>query len=163
MQLKKSTMSREIPPIIVPVIKKGITSKVLLTDELKEKRVIIFGVPGAFTPTCSEKHLPSYLNLHKEILNKGIDDIYCLSVNDNFVMNSWLSSYVDGANIIGIADGNGQISKKLDLIVDKSENYMGLRSKRFAMIVYNNNIQELFLEQAAEYKVTSAEHIITKL
>ena len=88
-------MNKKIPSIKVPVIEKGITSKVLLSDELKGKKVIIFGVPGAFTPTCSEKHMPSYIKLHKQFSEKGIDDIYCLSVNDEFVMNAWLLSYTD--------------------------------------------------------------------
>ena len=108
-------MSKFIPSIEVPVIQKGITSKVNLSTELNNKRVIIFGVPGAFTPTCSEKHMPSYIKLHQQFINKGIDDIYCLSVNDSFVMNAWLLSYTDGDKIIGIADGNGDISHNLNL------------------------------------------------
>ncbi len=163
MQLKKLIMSREIPTIIVPVIKKGITSTVYLTDELQGKRVIIFGVPGAFTPTCSEKHLPSYIKLHKNISSKGIDDIYCLSVNDDFVMSAWLLSYAEGDKIIGIADGNGDVTKSLDLLVDKTKNFMGKRSTRFAIIVQNNSIQELFIEKPGEYKVTSAEYLLNKL
>jgi len=163
MQLKKLIMSREIPPIIVPVIKKGITSKVYLTDELQGKRVIIFGVPGAFTPTCSEKHLPSYIKLHKQLSGKGVDDIYCLSVNDEFVMNAWLQSYTEEDKIIGIADGNGDVTKSLDLLVDKRKNFMGKRSTRFAIIVQNNSIQELFIEELGEYKVTSAEYLLNKL
>jgi len=156
-------MNRIIPSIKVPVIKKGVTSKVILSDELKGKKVIIFGVPGAFTPTCSEKHVPSYIKLHKQIIDKGIDDIYCLSVNDNFVMNAWLLSYPDGDKIIGIADGNGDISKNLNLLVDKSKNYMGMRSVRFAMIVIDNIIQERFIEEPGEYQKTSAENLLTKI
>ena len=109
-------MNKTIPSIEVPIIQKGITSKVLLSDELKGKNIIIFGVPGAFTPTCSEKHMPSYIKLHQQFIDKGIDDIYCLSVNDNFVMNAWLLSYTEGDKIIGIADGNAEITKSLDLL-----------------------------------------------
>ena len=156
-------MNRIIPSIKVPVIKKGVTSKVILSDELKGKKVIIFGVPGAFTPTCSEKHMPSYIKLHKQIIDKGIDDIYCLSVNDDFVMNAWLLSYSDGDKIIGIADGNGDISKNLNLLVDKSKNYMGMRSVRFAMIVIDNIIHEIFIEEPGEYQKTSAENLLTKI
>ena len=156
-------MNRIIPSIKVPVIKKGVTSKVILSDELKGKKVIIFGVPGAFTPTCSEKHMPSYIKLHKQIIDKGIDAIYCLSVNDDFVMNAWLLSYSDGDKIIGIADGNGDISKNLNLLVDKSKNYMGMRSTRFAMIVIDNNIHEIFIEEPGEYQKTSAENLLTKI
>jgi len=156
-------MNRIIPSIKVPVIKKGVTSKVILSDELKGKKVIIFGVPGAFTPTCSEKHVPSYIKLHKQIIDKGIDAIYCLSVNDDFVMNAWLLSYSDGDKIIGIADGNGDISKNLNLLVDKSKNYMGMRSVRFAMIVIDNIIHEIFIEESGEYQKTSAENLLTKI
>ena len=110
-------MNKKIPSIKVPVIQKGITSKVSLSDELKGKNIIMFGVPGAFTPTCSEKHMPSYIKLHQQFIDKGIDAIYCLSVNDNFVMNAWLLSYTEGDKIIGIADGNAEIQNKM-------ENYM---------------------------------------
>jgi len=155
-------MNKIFPSITVPVINKGITSKVILSDELKDKKVIIFGVPGAFTPTCSEKHMPSYIKLHTQLIDKGIDDIYCLSVNDSFVMNAWLLSYTDGNKIIGIADGNGEVAKSLDLLTDKSKNYMGMRSVRFAMIVIDNIIQEKFIEESGEYQKTSAENLLIK-
>ena len=156
-------MSKLIPSIKVPVIQKGVVSKVILSNELKGKDIIMFGVPGAFTPTCSEKHMPSYIKLHKEFVAKGIDDIYCLSVNDDHVMKAWLLSYTDGDKILGIADGNGDVSKNLDLLVDKSANYMGMRSSRFAMIVKDNNIKELFIEEPGEYKETSAENLLIKI
>ena len=156
-------MNKIIPSITVPVINKGIISKVILSDELKNKKVIIFGVPGAFTPTCSEKHMPSYIKYYQQLSEKGIEDIYCLSVNDEFVLNAWLLSYSETDRIKGIADGNGDIAKSLNLLVDKSTNYMGMRSTRFAMIVENNIIQELFVEQPGEYNLTSAEYLLTKV
>ena len=156
-------MNNTIPHIKVPIIEKSITSEVILSEELKNKNVIIFGVPGAFTPTCSEKHMPSFIKLHQQLVSKGIDDIYCLSVNDKFVMHAWLSSYAGGDKIIGIADGNGAICQNLNLLVDKSKNFMGMRSKRFAMIVKNNIIQNTYVEEPGEYKVSSAEHLLTVL
>ena len=156
-------MNKIIPSIKVPIIQKGIVSKAILSDELKGKKIIMFGVPGAFTPTCSEKHMPSYIKLHKEFIANGIDDIYCLSVNDDHVMKAWLLSYTEGDKIIGIADGNGDVSKNLNLLVDKTANYMGMRSSRFAMIIKNNNIQELLIEKPGEYKETSAENLLTKI
>ena len=156
-------MNKTIPSIEVPIIQKGITSKVLLSDELKGKNIIMFGVPGAFTPTCSEKHMPSYIKLHQQFIDKGIDDIYCLSVNDNFVMNAWLLSYTEGDKIIGIADGNAEITKNLDLISDKSKNFMGFRSSRFAMIVKDNIIENVLIEDPGEYQKTSAESLLTKI
>ena len=98
-------MNKIIPSITVPIINKGIISKVILSDELKNKKVIIFGVPGAFTPTCSEKHMPSYIKYYQQLSEKGIEDIYCLSVNDEFVLNTWLLSYPEIDRIKGIADG----------------------------------------------------------
>ena len=156
-------MNKIIPSIKVPIIQKGIVSKVILSDELKNKKIIMFGVPGAFTPTCSEKHMPSYIKLHNEFIAKGIDDIYCLSVNDEYVMQAWLLSYTEGDKIIGIADGNGEVSKNLNLLVDKSANFMGMRCSRFAMIVQDNNIEELLIETPGEYKETSAENLLTKI
>ena len=156
-------MNNRIPQIEVPIIEKGIKSNVMLSEQLKDKKVIIFGVPGAFTPTCSEKHMPSFIKLHQQLISKGIDDIYCLSVNDKFVMHAWLLSYSDGHKIIGIADGNGEICQNLNLIIDKSKNFMGMRSKRFAMIVKNNIIQNTYVEEPGEYKVSSAEHLLTVL
>ena len=156
-------MNKLIPSIAVPVINKGIISKVILSDELNNKKVVIFGVPGAFTPTCSEKHMPSYIKYSQQLSEKGIEDIYCLSVNDEFVLSAWLLSYSETDRIKGIADGNGDIAKSLNLLVDKSANYMGMRSTRFAMIVENNIIQELFVEQPGEYNLTSAEYLLTKV
>ena len=156
-------MNKIIPSIKVPIIQKGIVSKVILCDELKDKKIIMFGVPGAFTPTCSEKHMPSYIKLHNEFVTKGIDDIYCLSVNDEYVMQAWLLSYTEGDKILGIADGNGEVSKNLNLLADKSANFMGMRCSRFAMIVQDNNIEELLIEKPGEYKQTSAENLLTKI
>ena len=156
-------MNKIIPSIKVPIIQKNIVSKVILSDELANKKIIIFGVPGAFTPTCSEKHMPSYIKLHNEFVAKGVDDIYCLSVNDEYVMQAQLLSYTEGDKIIGIADGNGEVSKNLNLLVDKSANFMGMRCTRFAMIVQDNNIEELLTETPGEYKETSAENLLTKI
>jgi peroxiredoxin len=156
-------MNKIIPSIKVPIIQKGIVSKVTLSDELKNKKIIMFGVPGAFTPTCSEKHMPSYIKLHNEFVAKGVDNIYCLSVNDEYVMQAWLLSYTEGDKILGIADGNGEVSKNLNLLVDKSANFMGMRCSRFAMIVQDNNIEELLIETPGEYKETSAENLLTKI
>ena len=156
-------MNKIIPSIKVPIIQKGVVSKTNLSDELKRKKIIMFGVPGAFTPTCSEKHMPSYIKLHKEFIANGIDDIYCLSVNDDHVMKAWLLSYTEGDKIIGIADGNGDVSKNLNLLVDKTANYMGMRSSRFAMIIKDNSIEELIIEKSGEYKETSAENLLIKI
>ena len=156
-------MNIEIPKTIVPIIKNGEILKLNLNEELKNKKVIIFGVPGAFTPTCSEKHFPGFIKLFSSFKEKKIDDIYCLSVNDHFVMKAWLSTYNENKNIIGIADGNADITKEFDLLVDKSANFMGKRSNRFAMIVENNIVLKIFIEKSGEFNVSSAEKILENL
>ena len=147
----------------VPIIKKGVSTVSSLKNEFINKKIILFGVPGAFTPTCSEKHLPSYIKLYNSFINKKIDGIYCLSVNDEHVMKSWLVSYTDGEKINGIADGNAEITKYFDLISDKRKNYMGLRCRRFAMIIENNVIINKFVENDGEYNVSSAEYILEQI
>ena len=147
----------------VPIIKKGMSTVSSLKNEFIKKKIILFGVPGAFTPTCSEKHLPGYIKLYNVFIDKKIDGIYCLSVNDEHVMKSWLVSYTDGEMINGIADGNAEITKYFDLISDKRKNYMGLRCRRFAMIIENNVIINKFIENDGEYNVSSAEYILKQI
>ena len=95
---------KTIPSIKLPIIQDGKISNEILTEIMANKKVVIFGIPGAFTPTCSEKHLPSYLNLSNQLRDKKIEDIYCISVNDAFVMKAWLDSYSKANSIKGIAD-----------------------------------------------------------
>ena len=156
-------MIKNIPDIKVPIIKDGISNILSLKDEFKNKRLILFGVPGAFTPTCSEKHLPGYIRLYDSFKKKHIEDIYCLSVNDHYVMKSWLISYSEDHQIKGIADGNAEISRYYDLITDKSQNFMGYRSSRFAMLIENNQIKSFKIEQSGELKVSSAENMILEI
>jgi len=154
---------KSIPSTLVPIIKEGESLNCNLFDILKNKKVVIFGVPGAFTPTCSERHLPGFIHLFQAIKKKGIDDIFCLSVNDPFVMQSWLLSYTEKHSIVGIADGNGEITNLLDLISDKSSNFMGIRCTRFAMIVEDNLILRTFIEESGKHDVSSAENVLSKL
>ena len=151
---------KKIPSLTVPIIDIKDTYSANLFELLSNKKVIIFGVPGAFTPTCSENHLPSFIKSYDQIKNKNIDDIYCLAVNDKFVMESWLSSYSNGRKIKGIADGNAEISRALELTSDKTLSFMGLRCKRFAMIVHNSNIIKIFIEEPGEFEITSAKNIL---
>ena len=156
-------MIKNLPDIKVPIIKDGISNVLSLKDEFKNKRLILFGVPGAFTPTCSEKHLPGYIKLYDIFKKKHIDEIYCLSVNDHYVMKSWLTSYSEDHHIIGIADGNAEITKFYNLVTDKSKNFMGYRSARFAMLIENNQIKSLKIEEPGELRVSSAENMILEI
>ena len=139
-------MNKIIPSIKVPIIQKGIVSKVTLSDELKNKKIIMFGVPGAFTPTCSEKHMPSYIKLHNEFVTKGIDDIYCLSVNDSFVMNAWARHH-DIGKVKVIPDGNGEFTRKMGMLVKKENLTFGMRSWRYAAIIDDCKVIESFIEE----------------
>ena len=156
-------MNINIPNIKVPIIKNGSSEIISLLDEFRNKKIILFGIPGAFTPTCSEEHFPGYIKLYNQIINKGIDSVYCLSVNDKYVMNSWLVSYSEEHKIYGIADGNADITKHFNLITDKSKNYMGIRCSRFAMVIENNQVKEIKIENPGELKVSTADNILQNL
>ena len=156
-------MNASIPDIKVPIIKNGVVTIDTLVNEFKNKKVILFGVPGAFTPTCSEKHLPGFIKLYDSFKNKKIDDIYCLSVNDEHVMKSWLISYTEYQNVHGIADGNAEITSYFNLLSDKSKNYMGTRSHRFSMIIIDGKIVSIDIEKPGEFNVTSAESTLEKI
>jgi len=156
-------MLKKIPSVIVPIIKNSQTYNKNLNELLKNKKVIIFGVPGAFTPTCSEQHLPGFIKYSDNIKLKGIDEIYCMSVNDKYVMKSWFMTYKDCNKIMGIADGNGEISNCLGVISDKTSNFMGLRCTRFSMIVHDNIIKNSFFEDPGKFKNTSAEDMLKVL
>ncbi len=149
-----------IPSIKLPVILKGKSFINLLSEITANKKIIIFGVPGSFTPTCSEKHLPGYIQLSNQFKNMGIDDIFCLAVNDVFVLKAWLSSFTNGNLINGIADGNGELTKAMDLEMDYSGNFMGIRCKRFALIANNNLVKKIYIEKQGEFLVSSAEYVL---
>jgi peroxiredoxin len=128
------------------------------TDELfKGKKVALFSVPGAFTPTCSNQHLPSYLKNYDKIKAKGIDTIACIAVNDAFVMDAWGKDRGVGDKIKMLADGNGTYTKALGLEFDVSKAGLGTRGKRFSMIVDNGVVKELNVDESG-YSLTSAEN-----
>ena len=154
---------KTIPSMKLPIIENGSISNHVLSEITANKKIIIFGVPGAFTPTCSEKHVPSFLNLSNQLKAKGVQDIYCISVNDVFVMKAWLASYPIGNSIKGIADGNAEFAKEMDLLVDYSGNFMGNRCKRFALIAENNSITNFNIEKKGQFLVSSAEYILDQL
>ena len=121
------------------------------------KKVVLFSVPGAFTPTCSKKHLPGYIKEADAIKAKGVDTIACMAVNDVFVMDAWAKAAGAGDKVLMLADGNAELTKKLGLEMDASKHGMGLRSKRFSMIVEDGVVKELNVEAPGEFNVSSAE------
>jgi len=154
---------KTIPSIKLPIIRNGEISNEILSNIMANKKVVIFGVPGAFTPTCSEKHLPGYLNFIDQLRDKNVEDIYCISVNDVFVMKAWLASYPKGNSIKGIADGNAEFAKKMDLLVDYSGNFMGNRCNRFALIAEDNSIIKFNIEKKGQFIVSAAEYVLDQL
>ncbi len=132
--------------------------KPLTTDELfKGKKVLLFAVPGAFTPTCSGKHLPGYVNNAADLKARGVDTIACMAVNDVFVMDAWGKSANVGDKIVMLADGNGDYARALDLEMDGTGFGMGKRSKRFSMIVEDGVVKQLNIEPPGQFDVSSAE------
>ena len=131
-------------------------------DFFKGKRVALFAVPGAFTPTCSARHLPSYVDKASELKGKGIDEIACISVNDPFVMSAW--GQRDGSeDITMLADGNGEFAEALGLTMDGSKFGLGKRSQRYSMIVDNGVVEQLNVEAPGEYRASSAETLLEQL
>ncbi|MGD9842136.1 MAG: peroxiredoxin [Steroidobacteraceae bacterium] len=132
--------------------------KELTTDALfNGKKVLLFSVPGAFTPTCSGKHLPGYVNNAASLKAKGIDTIACMAVNDVFVMGAWGDSANVGDKVLMLADGNGDYAKALGLELDASDHGMGKRGQRFSLIVENGVVKQLNVEPPGKFDVSSAE------
>jgi len=132
------------------------------TEYFSGRKVVLFSVPGAFTPTCSARHLPGYVDNADAILAKGVDAIACLAVNDAHVMHAWGKS-ANADQIDMLADGNGDFARLLGLEQDSRPWGMGYRSKRFSMVVDDGVITDLLVEQPGEFRVSSAEHILTIL
>jgi len=138
--------------------------KDVTTDSLfKGKTVVLFSVPGAFTPTCDAKHLPGFVQLADQIRAKGVDTIACMAVNDVFVMNAWGKASNVGDKVLMLADGNGEYAKALGLELDASGYGMGTRGQRFALVVQDGVAKHVDIEAAGQFKVSSAEHVLSQL
>jgi peroxiredoxin len=129
----------------------------------KGKRVALFAVPGAFTPTCSVKHLPGFRDHADELKAKGVDVIACLSVNDAFVMGAWGKDQNVGDKIVMLADGNGDFTKALGLEMDGSKFGMGGRSQRYAMVVNDGVVERLDVEAPGQFEVSSADYMLSHI
>jgi peroxiredoxin len=127
------------------------------------RKVALFALPGAFTPTCSAMHLPGFKQLAGDIRAKGVDVIACLSVNDAFVMRAWAEDQAVGDDIVMLADGGADFTKAVGLEMDGSKFGMGLRSQRYSMIVEDGVVKELNLEEAGEFRVSAADYLLAQL
>jgi peroxiredoxin len=124
---------------------------------------VVFSVPGAFTPTCSAKHLPGFIEQAAALRARGVAKIVCLAVNDVFVMNAWGKSAGAGEDIAMAADGNGDYSRALGLELDARGHGMGMRGKRFALVIEDGIVKQVLVEAPGEFKVSSAEHVLSQL
>lgn len=137
----------------------GVT-KIESSAVFQDKRVVLFALPGAFTPTCSALHLPGYLARQQDFKAQGIDTIACVSVNDPFVMAAWAEQQGVKDRIMMLADGNAEFTQRMDLAIDRSDAGMGLRSQRYAMLVTNGVIEVLNVEAAGKFEVSDADTML---
>src|SRR6202790_4587024 len=138
--------------------------KEVSTDDIfKGKKVVLFAVPGAFTPTCSAKHLPGFVQNADAIKAKGVDTIACIAVNDAFVMGAWGKAQGTDGKVLMLADGNGTFTKELGLEMDGSGFGLGSRSKRYAMVVQDGVVKALSVENPGAFEVSSAEAVMKAL
>ena len=137
--------------------------KVSADEFFKGKTVVLFSVPGAFTPTCDAKHLPGFVERAGELRAKGVDTIACIAVNDPFVMKAWGKSQNCDGKVQMIADGNAEYTKALGLEMDATGFGMGIRGQRFALIVEDGVVKNVNVEQKGEFKVSSAESVLAQL
>ena len=154
-------IGEKIPHATLNILKDGVQA--VNTEELFDgKKVVLFAVPGAFTPTCSAKHLPGYAEKFGEFQKRGIE-VACLSVNDAFVMDAWAKSQDVPAGVHMLADGNAVFAKALGLELDATAFGMGLRAKRFALYAEDGVVKQLHVEAPGEFKVSAAEYVLEHL
>lgn len=150
-----------LPHALMNVLKDGVQA-VDTNDVFAGKNVVLFAVPGAFTPTCSAKHLPGFAQRMDAFRSKGID-VACMAVNDAFVMDAWAKNQNVPEDLTMLADGNGAFTEALGLEMDGSAFGLGKRSKRFALYAEDGVVRQLFVEAPGEFRVSTAEHMLSAL
>jgi glutaredoxin/glutathione-dependent peroxiredoxin len=153
----------KIPSVTLKYMDKDGMQTVKTDDLFKDKKVVLFALPGAFTPTCSAKHLPGFVQNAEAIKKKGIDAIACLSVNDAFVMDAWGKHQNVGDKVMMLADGNADFSKAVGLTMDGTGYGMGTRASRYAMVIDNGVVKALNIEAPGAFEVSSAEAVMKAL
>ncbi|MGS1320409.1 peroxiredoxin [Stenotrophomonas geniculata] len=150
-----------IPEVTLKRIREGIET--LDTHSLFDARkVVLFAVPGAFTPTCSARHLPGYVEKFQDFRQRGID-VYCMAVNDPFVMKAWATDQNVPDGLLMLSDGNAELTRALGLELDASASGMGIRSRRFALYVVDGVVRAVWVEQPGQFEVSSAEYVLEHL
>jgi thioredoxin-dependent peroxiredoxin len=158
-----------LPEVVLPIRVGGEFINLNTKEQFADKRVILFGLPGAFTPTCSEQQLPGFESKFAEFQEKGIDEIYCLSVNDSFVMNSWFNS-LGIKNVRPLPDGNGEFTNKIGAECKKSNVGFGMRSWRYAVVANNGVVESVYIEEGYQdnsetdpYEISTPENVLENL
>lgn len=149
-----------IPAASITVISKGSQDNVSAADYFAGKKAVLFALPGAFTPTCSEAHMPGFVVKYDDIIAKGVDLVACLSVNDSFVMKAWQDNQ-NAENIAMIADGGAALTKAMDLVLDTAD-FGGIRSQRYSMIIDNGVVTHLNVEEGG-FEVSDADTVLSQL
>jgi peroxiredoxin len=152
----------QIPAAIMRILQDGAQKSIATDEYFSGRKVVLFSVPGAFTPTCSSKHLPGFVDHAQQFFDEGVDAIACMSVNDAFVMHAWGES-ANAEKIDMLADGNGEFSAALGLEQDSTVAGMGMRSRRFSMVAEDGVVTILFVEAPGEFRLSSAEHLLANL
>ena len=152
-----------VPQVALAVMGESGPEQVSTNDLFKGKKVVAFALPGAFTPTCSVKHLPGFVANADAIKAKGVDSIMCLSVNDVFVMDAWGKDQDVGDSLAMVADGSGALANALGLVLDLTERGLGVRSQRYSMIVDDGVVSALNVDEGGAFEVSSAEKILEQL
>ena len=148
----------KLPSAVLMEMNGGAPQPVKTDEFFAGKKVAVFALPGAFTPTCSAKHLPGFVTHADELKGKGVDTIACISVNDAFVMGAWGDQQKAGGKVVMLADGNGDFTKALGLEMDASKFGMGLRSQRYSMLVDNGVVKSLNVEEPGAFSVGERGH-----
>ncbi len=156
-------MGDKIPSVKIKTMTPDGMSEIDTADYFAGKKVVMFAVPGAFTPTCSAKHLPGFVEKAGDIKSKGVDEIACVAVNDAFVMDAWGKNQNTDGKVTMLADGNGEFTKALGLEMDGSGFGLGTRSQRYALVAEDGVVKELHVEQPGAFDVSSADSIMAKL
>jgi glutaredoxin/glutathione-dependent peroxiredoxin len=138
-------------------------SPVQIGEATRGKRIVIFGLPGAYTPTCSSKHVPGYLARLDELKQRGIDEVWCVSVNDGYVMAAWGKDQGAIGKLRMLGDGSADLTRKLGLEVDLTSAGMGLRCKRFSLLVENGTVKQLNVEQPGKFEVSDADTMLKQV
>ncbi len=157
------TVGDQIPDVGLRTMTSSGVTQVSSYDVLGKRRVVLFAVPGAFTPTCSDHHLPGFVLRAEELRAKEVDTIACIAVNDVFVMNAWAAAQKVGDTVVMLADGNGDFARAVGLDTDLTAAGLGLRSKRYAMVLEDGFVRQLFVEPGPGLQVSSAEAVLAAL